>query len=72
MVVCGAKREYGFTPTERRIVLLAQKGFVNPSVIAEVMGIAQKSVWNHLTSIYRKTGMEGMPELIIRIQYENI
>ena len=72
MVVCGAKREYGFTPTERRIVLLAQKGFVNPSVIAEVMGIAQKSAWNHLTSIYRKTGVEGMPELIIRIQYENI
>ena len=72
MVVCGAKREYGFTPTERRIVLLAQKGYVNPSVIAEALGIAQKSVWNHLSSIYRKAGVEGMPELIIQIQHENI
>lgn len=72
MVVCGAKCEYGFTPTERRIVLLVQKGYVNPSVIAEALGIAQKSVWNHLSAIYRKAGVEGMPELIVRIQYENI
>lgn len=72
MVVCGAKREYGLTSTERRIALLAQKGYVNPSVIAEVLGIAQKSVWNHLSNIYRKVGVDGMPELLIRIQYENI
>lgn len=72
MVVCGAKREYGFTPTKRRIVLLAQKGYVNPSVIAEALGIAQKSVWNHLSAIYRKVGVEGMSELIVRIQHENV
>lgn len=72
MVVCGAKREYGFTPTERRIALLAKKGFVNPSVIAEALGIAQKSVWNHLSAIYRKAGVENMSEFIIKVQYENL
>lgn len=72
MVICGAKREYGFTPTERRIALLAKKGFVNPSVIAEALGIAQKSVWNHLSAIYRKTEVEGMSEFIFKIQYENL
>lgn len=72
MVVCGAKREYGLTPTERRIVRLAKDGFVNPPVIAEVMSLTQKSVWNHLSEIYRKVNVSGMPELLIKIQHENI
>lgn len=71
-VVCGAKREYGFTPTERRIVLLAKQGFVNPSVVAEVMGVTQKSVWNALSSVYRKTGTGGMPELLMRVKDEMV
>lgn len=72
MVVCGAKREYGFTPTERRIVLLAKQGYVNPSVMAEVMGVSQKSVWNFLSSIYRKTDTGGMPELLMRVKDEMV
>lgn len=72
MVICGAKREYGFTPTERRIALLVKKGYVNPSVIAGAMGIAPKSVNNFLTSIYKKTATAGMPELINLIKDENI
>lgn len=72
LVICGAKREYHFTATERRIVLLVKEGCVNPSAIAEKMGIAYKSVKNMLTSIYRKAGVAGMPELTNQIAYENI
>lgn len=72
MCICGAKREYHFTPQERQIVLLAKKGFVNPAIIAEALGLAQKTVWTHLTDIYRKTGTDGMPALINRIAYENV
>lgn len=72
MVICGAKREYGFTPTERRIALLVKKGYVTPAVIAGAISLTQKNVWNHLTNIYRKTGTAGMPELITKIYHENI
>ena len=72
MVICGAKREYGLTPTERRVATLAKQGFTSPIVIAEAMGIAQKSVWNHLSSIYRKVGVENMSDFIIRTKDENI
>lgn len=72
MVICGGRREYGFTPVERRIALLVRRGYVSPPVIAGAMALTQKSVWNHLTNIYRKTGTAGMPELITRLYHENI
>ena len=72
MVICGAKREYGLTTTERKVASLAKQGFTAPAVIAEAMGIAQKSVWNHLSSIYRKVGVENMSDFIIRTKDENI
>ena len=72
MVLCGAKREYGFTQQERRAVRLVQKGYVSPATIAEVLCISGKSVKNMFTSIYRKAGVAGMPELIVKIQHENL
>lgn len=72
MVICGAKREYGFTPSERRLVMLVKKGYVNPSILASAMSVTQKSIWNYLNSIYKKTGVAGMPELINLVKDENI
>lgn len=72
MVICGAKREYGFTPTERKIALCVQREITEPKIMGELLGMTQKSVWNHLSSIYKKTCVTGMPELIIELQHENI
>lgn len=72
MVICGARREYGLTPQERRAALLVQQGFTAPAVIADVLCVTQKSVWNILSNIYRKTGCEGMPELLIRLKDERL
>lgn len=72
MVICGAKREYGFTPQERRVALMVKAGIVKPEVIAEVMCITQQSVWKLLSAAYKKAGVDNMTELLVKIQHENI
>ena len=72
IVICGAKREYGFTHQERRVALLLKSGTVKPEVIAEIMCISQKSVWNLLSSIYKKSGCDNMSDFIVKVKDENI
>lgn len=72
MVICGAKREYGFTPQERRVALLVRQGFVEPDVIAQAMAVAPKTVRNMICTIFRKVGCNSMGQLINAIRDEGI
>lgn len=64
MVICGAKREYGFTPQERRVVLNLQGGITNLDVMADVMCLTKASIYKFMTKIHEKTGVKTLPELI--------
>lgn len=72
LVICGARREFGLTPQERRAARLVQQGFTSPAVIADVLCVTQHSVHNILSNVYAKTRCEGMPELLIRLKDERI
>ena len=72
MVICGAKREFGFTGQERRVALLIRRGFSDPDVIAQAIGLAPKTVRNMICAIYSKVGCNSMGELINTIRDEGI
>lgn len=64
MVICGAKREFGLSPQERRVCHLVQAGYVSRSLMADVMKLSSDSLHKFLNKIYGKTGVSGMAELI--------
>ena len=72
MVICGAKREFGFTPQERRVALLIRQGYTDVDVIASAMSLAPKTVRNTLCNIYVKCGCDSLPDLINLLHDENI
>lgn len=72
MVICGARRDYGLTPQERRVVSLVRRGIFRPEQIASLLCVTQKSVWNLLSSIYEKTHTSDLPELIYRIDHDSL
>ena len=71
-VICGARREFHFTPQERRVALLVQKGCTLPELIANELCITTKSVWNILSNIYTKVNCRDIAELITRLKDERI
>lgn len=72
LCICGAKREYGFTPQERRVALLIRKGYTEPDVIAQAMGIAPKTVRNMICSCFAKVGCNSLGQFINIIKDESI
>ena len=72
MCICGAKREYGFTPQERRVALLIRQGYTEPDVIAQAMSIAPKTVRNLICNLYAKTGCNNLGQFVHIIHDENI
>lgn len=72
MVICGAKREFGFTPQERRVLHLIQSGTINPSTIADVMQLTKSSIQNFMNRIYKRTDTSNLAELINLIKDERI
>lgn len=72
MVICGAKREFGLTPQERCMVLLVQGGITDSSMLADAMQLSQKRITNMLSSVYKKIGVSGMPELLTVLKDERI
>ena len=72
LCICGAKREYGFSPQERRVALLIRQGYTEPDVIAQAMSIAPKTVRNLICNLYAKTGCSSLAQFIHLIHDENI
>ena len=72
LCICGAKREYGFTPQERRVALLIRKGYTEPDVIAQAMGIAPKTVRNMICNCFAKVGCNSLGQFINIIKDESI
>ena len=55
-------RDYGLTHREREIVRLVVDAAANKE-IADLLGISEKTVKNHLTHIFDKLGVSGRLEL---------
>lgn len=72
MVICGAKREYGLFPQERRVARLVQSGVLKAEQIADILQVSKSAVNNHLLRIYKKTGVSGMAGLIYKLKGERI
>lgn len=71
-VICGARRDYGLTPQERKVVELVRQGVLRPEQMSLLLCITQKSVWNLLSSIYKKTNVSDLPELVYRIDHDSL
>lgn len=54
---------WSLTPTERHVALLVIKGFSN-SEIASLRKSSESTVKSHLTSIFRKSGMNSRQQLV--------
>ena len=52
----------GLTPAERRVALAAKENLSNQD-IAQQLGVGKKTIEYHLTSIYRKLGVQGRAAL---------
>lgn len=72
MVICGAKREFGLSPQERRVLLLVQSGITNLDVIADVMQLTKASIHKFMLKIHQKTGAAKLPDLINLVKNERI
>lgn len=53
----------GLTPRESDVALLALKGLSSPE-IAQVLGMSDKTVRQHLSRVYEKYGVSGRGELV--------
>lgn len=71
-VRCGARREYGLTPQERRVLDLIKSGVSEQAIIADSLCITKATVWKHMGNIYTKTGTTGIAELLTLINNEII
>lgn len=72
MVICGAKREFGLSPQERRVLLNVQNGILSQEVMADIMRLSKASIWKFMTKIHEKTGAKTMPELVELVKEERI
>lgn len=72
LIICGARRELGLTPQERKVLELVRRGVFRPEQLARLLCVTQKSVWNLLSSIYKKTSVSDMTELIYRIDHDSL
>ena len=72
MVICGAKREFGLSPQERRVLLNVQNGILSLEVMADIMCLSKASIWKFMTKIHEKTGAKTMPELVELVKEERI
>ena len=61
--VRGLVREYAITPQEERVLELVMLGKSN-SEIANLLGIAEKTARNHVSSLYQKTETRNRVELV--------
>lgn len=57
----------GLTPRELDVVCLIGKGLTNYEIAGKLF-ISPHTVKNHLTSIYRKTGMDDRTQLAILVE----
>lgn len=71
-VICGAKRDYGFSSQERKVVLMVQEGKIKINVIAEEMGLTNASIHKFMLKIHQKTGVDSLAELIHLIKFQKI
>jgi pimeloyl-ACP methyl ester carboxylesterase/DNA-binding CsgD family transcriptional regulator len=59
------RAEGGLTDRERRALQLLREGMSNARIAGE-LGIAEKTVRNHLSNLYRKLGVRSRTEAIVR------
>jgi pimeloyl-ACP methyl ester carboxylesterase/DNA-binding CsgD family transcriptional regulator len=59
------RAEGGLTDRERRALQLLREGMSNARIAGE-LGIAEKTVRNHLSNLYRKLGVRSRAEAIVR------
>ncbi|MDD3037951.1 hypothetical protein [Bacteroides sp.] len=72
LVVCGAKREFGLSSGERRVLLNLQNGITNIEIMADVMCVTKANIWKYMTNIHKKTGVKTLPELVELVREERI
>lgn len=72
MVICGAKREFGLSAQERRVLLFVQSGITDLNVIADVMQLSKASIHKFMLKIHQKTGASKLADLINLIKNERI
>ena len=59
----AAERVAGLTPRERDVMDLVVQGRPN-KIIADVLGISQRTVENHRAAVMKRTGVTTLPDLI--------
>ena len=59
----AAERIAGLTPRERDVMSLVVKGRPN-KIIADDLGISQRTVENHRAAVMKRTGVATLPDLI--------
>ena len=59
----AAERVAGLTPRERDVLDLVVQGRPN-KIIADVLGISQRTVENHRAAVMKRTGVATLPDLI--------
>jgi DNA-binding NarL/FixJ family response regulator len=65
----AAGKRHSLTPRERAILRLVAEGHANPA-IAEVLGISDSTVRNHLSNIYAKLGVNNREAAVRAAQAE--
>ncbi|MDR7274099.1 response regulator transcription factor [Catenuloplanes atrovinosus] len=60
-----ARRRYGLTAREREVLDLVAEGLANV-VIAERLGLTEKTVKNHLHAVFTKLGARNRTEAVLR------
>lgn len=61
-----ARRQFRLTRRQRDVVELVVAGATNRS-IAEILGISERTVEVHLTSIYERAGVENRASLVAQV-----
>ena len=59
------RRRYGLTPREREVLDLVAEGLANV-VIAQRLGLTEKTVKNHLHAVFAKLGARNRTEAVLR------
>ncbi|MDI6816090.1 MAG: helix-turn-helix transcriptional regulator [Actinomycetota bacterium] len=65
MLLAAAERQQGLTPRESEVLALLHQGMTNAE-IAATLYLSEKTVKNHLYSVYRKLGVSSRSEAMLQ------
>lgn len=63
--IAQSAARYALTPRQRDVLALIARGYGNKT-IAERLGVAEATVEEHVTNLFRKVGVDSRAELVAR------